>query len=167
MKKYMVVLTAIVMVVVLVGGAYAAPAAPTVNVSALVTPACVSSANGAMSITIDPSTAPAGGYTFSADGTVIQPQVKCTASGSTAMFTITATNAEGTNATGSLNGLLKNGTHPSIPYTLTFTPSVVGNGFLGADVGINIDGTITQLAAQAAEYSATGYTEIVTLTFNY
>ncbi len=166
MKKYMVVLAAIVMVVVMVGGAYA-QAAPTVDVSASVTPVCVSSANGAMSITINPSTVGAGGYTFSPDGTVIQPKVKCTASGSTAMFTITATNAEGTNATGSLNGLLKNGTHPSIPYTFTFTPSVAGNGFAGADVGININGTITQAAAQAAEYSATGYTETVTLTFNY
>ncbi len=165
-KNLYVVAAAIVMVMAMAGGVFAA-AAPTVTVSASVTPVCVSSANGAMSITINPSTVGAGGYTFSADGTVTQPQVKCTASGGAAIFTITASNAEGTDTTGSLAGALKSAGHANIPYTLTFTPSVVGNGFAGADVGININGTITQAAAQAAEYAAAGYTEVVTLTFNY
>ncbi len=165
-KNLYVVAAAIVMVMAVAGGVFAA-AAPTVDVSASVTPACVSSGNGAMSITINPSTVGGSGYTFQADGTVTQPQVKCTKSGTTAMFTITAGNAEGTNNTGSLPGLLKNGTHPSIPYILTFNPSVVGNGFAGADVNININGTITQAAAQAAEYDVNPYSETVTLTFNY
>jgi hypothetical protein len=166
MKKSLFGVVVVALVVVMAGGAWAA-AAPTVAVSATVTPVCVSNGNGAMSIAINPSTVAGGGYVFSADGTVTQPQVKCTKSGAAAIFTIDASNAEGSNNAGSLPGLLKSAGHPNIAYTLTFTPSVVGNGFSGADVGIGIDGTITQAVAQAAEYAAAGYAETVTLTFNY
>jgi len=166
MKKTLLVAAVAVIVIAMAGGASAAPAAPTTDVSASVTPICMSNGNGVMSITIDPSAVGALGYTFQGQGTVTQPQVKCTKS-ATALFTITASNAEGSNGAGSLAGLLKNGSHPDIPYMLTFNPSVVGNGFAGANVNININGSITQGAAQAAEYDAAAYQETVTLTFNY
>jgi hypothetical protein len=167
MKKLLVVLAAMMMVIFMVSGAFAA-AAPTVDVQATVERACVSSGNGAMSVTINPATVGAGGYTFSADGSVTQPQVKCTKS-TTAVYTITASNTEnaGGDGDGSMTGLLKSAGHASIPYTITWNKDVAGNGFLGADVTIGIDGTIAQADAQAAEYAAAAYQETVTLTFNY
>lgn len=135
--------------------------APTVDVTATVQAKCTMIANGALTLAIDPT---AGGNQAM---TPTQPQVKCTKNRVVAV-SATSTGSGLSDATGTLTGSLTQAGFTSIPYTFTFSPSPSGNGFGAlADVNFSIAGSVSQAAAQAAEYSTTNYSDTVTLTVAY
>lgn len=145
-------------------GAFAAAPEVSVTVSAAVTQKCVVASAGVLDITIDP--AATGAQTFT---TITQPSAQCTKTKASANAAITATSSNaGSSASGTLVGNLVAAGATNIPYTFTFNPTVVGNGFgSAADVDFSISGSIAEADAQVAEYNLAGYTDTVTLTLAY
>ena len=163
MKKILLAVAVLTIIVMMAGGAFAtnlAPA-PVINVTATVQSKCTSIADGTLTIAIDP--AAAGVQTM----TLVQPQVKCSKNKPLAV-SAESFGSGLTDATGSLGGTLRQAGYTDIPYTFTYAIAPVGNGFGGAaNVNFNIAGSVSQAAAQAAEYSATNYMDQVTLTVAY
>jgi hypothetical protein len=163
MKKILLVAVAAVGIMVMTGSAFAAPPLDVpVNVTAAVTQKCVVNSPGALDITIDPASA-AATQAF----TATQPDAQCTKTKGAATAAITATSANaGSDSTGTLIGSLVSGAGNPIPYTFTFSPAVVGNGFgAGAPVAFGIGGSVALADASVAEYGS--YTDTVTLTLTY
>jgi spore coat protein U-like protein len=164
MKRYMTVLAAIVIVIAMVGGAYAAgsvsePVAVTATVSGL----CKVGTSGAMSFAIpDPSAAGPIPATIATPATVL-----CS---NTTPYTVTAAsaNAGGAAATCAgpgITGQLKDASANTMNYTFTCSTPGTGLGF-GNPVSLGIAGSILQAAYINAAASAT-YADTVTLTISY
>ncbi len=153
MKKYMVVLTAIVMVVAMAGGAYAAGTTNvTVNATATVTAAC--QFGGSPAINFGSFDATAGAV----PGVPTQPTLWCTQG-----YTASVVDNGGENGVAGTSWNLHNGTN-LIAYTLTYTKSPVGAG-KGTTNLMTIGGSIAAGAADAVP--AGTYTDAVILTINY
>jgi len=163
MKKILVVAAVEMMVMALAGGVFAAPPLDVqVGVNAAVTNKCAVTSPGALNITIDPE------LTVDQPFTPLEPVAHCTKTkgGMDASITAESTNAGTTSNTGTLVGSLDSGAGNPIPYTFTFNPTVVGNGFgAGAPVAFGIGGSVASGDAQVAEYGS--YTDTVTLTLAY
>lgn len=133
----------------------------TVGVSASVPSICGSAVAGVMTMAVDPPATAAKSFAVSTPATV-----KCT-NGQTISIDAASQNSANTSNTGVLVGTLLNGTN-SITYEFTFSPSIVGAGFgSGGNVSLGIGGSIAVNDAQNALYSASNYTDTVTLTINY
>lgn len=165
MKKIMGVAALVALGIFMAGSAMAADLvpAPVVNVTATVQSKCTWYAHGALGFTIDPSASGVQSQT-----SVTQPQVKCTKN-KTVAITAVSTGKGGAGVASPLTGaLLKQAGRADIPYTFTFASAPVGNGFgAGADLAINIAGSVAEVDAQAAEFAAGSYTDTVTLTIAY
>ncbi|MFA5322970.1 MAG: hypothetical protein WC373_09880 [Smithella sp.] len=153
MKKLMVVLAAMMMVIAMVAGAYAATVAPEVDVTATVTKKCsATKVDGTITFDIDPELP--GPITANTTNDGAPPSVKCTA-GTTYAVACTSNNG------GTLNGT------DNIPYTITgcATP-ITGGGFgAGADVEIPVGVSIDNAAYANAEVGAHTDTILVTVTY--
>lgn len=153
MKKLMVVLAAMMMVIAMVAGAYAATVVPEVDVTATVTKKCsATKVDGTISFDIDPEAAGPITANTTADGT--EPSVKCTA-GTT--YAVACTSQNG----GTLNGT------DNIPYTITgCTSPITGEGFgAGKDVEIPVGVSILSTDYANAEIGAHTDTILVTVTY--
>ena len=169
MKKILVVAAVIATVVVMAGGAFAAP---TVDVQATVQSKCGSPVNGAFSVlSIDPALGADQPFTVSTPATI-----KCTKNRTT--ISITAASLYGTtNATPAtcdgtlLTGFTMQGASAAekINYSFKCDASIVGQGF-GAvsDVSLGIGASVLNADAASADYNGGGtYNDTVTLTVNY
>lgn len=154
MKKMVMVAIIMIMAVAMAGGAYAAPPLDVqVNVNATVTQKCVVATPGALDIVIDPTVS--GNQAFIAT----QPSAKCTKTKGAATAAVSATSLNTFNLAGTAG-------EADIPYTFTFNPTVVGNGFgAGADVDFGIGGYVAEADANVAEYGS--YTDTITMTLAY
>jgi len=165
MKRFSIVLAAIVIVIAMVGGAYAATIQPTVAVNATVSGLCKAGTAGVMSFLIpDPSN---GGPIAAAP--VTDATVLCTTN---TPFAVTAAslNKGGAAATcggAGITGTLKDSVSG---YLMNYTficgnPAGTGQGF-GNPVNLGLAGSILQAAYINAPASAT-YGDTVTLTITY
>ncbi len=176
MKKYMVVLAAMVIVVAVAGSTWAATATQTVTTTATVQKVCKNGTNGTLAFgSIDPSglvdvTASSAGLTYScSNGT---------------SFNITAidggTGGVGGASTGTcagFTGTMRDNAGAG-PHTLDYTLACAapgagpyaGQGFgAGSAVSVVLDGTITPAQFQNAYVGAAdnAYTDVVTVTVTY
>ncbi|HTP04112.1 MAG TPA: hypothetical protein VMM54_03015 [Nitrospirota bacterium] len=166
MKRFSIVLAAIVIVITMVGGAYAAGSIqPTVAVNATVSGLCKAGTAGAMSFVIpDPS---AGGPITAAP--VTDATVLCTKS---TTFTVIAASLNKGGAAVTCGGAGITGTlKDSVSgYLMDYTficgnPAGTGQGFSNP-VNLGLAGSISQAAYINAPASAT-YGDTVTLTITY
>jgi len=165
MKRFSIVFAAIVIVIAMVGGAYAAGSIqPTVAVNATVSGLCKAGTAGVMSFLIDPSIAGPIAAAPVTDATVL-----CTKN---TPFTVTALslNKGGSAATcggAGITGTLKESVSGYLmDYTFTCgNPAGTGQGF-GNPVNLGLAGSISQAAYINAPVSAT-YGDTVTLTIAY
>ncbi len=161
MKKLLLAAAVVVIGIGLAGNTIAGTVNPLVSVAATVSAKCTYMNPGALTINIDPTLSGAQNMT------VTQPQVKCTNKRTVAISAASA-GSSSTSTTGTLTGSLTQTGVSSIPYTFTFAPTPVGNGFgSGADLAINIAGSVLEADAQAAQYADGSYTDTVTLTVTY
>jgi len=169
MKRFIVQAAVAAMVLVMAGGAFAAP---TVDVQATVQSMCGSPVNGAFTaLSIDPSAT--GDHAFA----VTTPAtIKCTNNRTT--VSITAASLYGTtNGTpATCNGTLLTGftmqgatAAEQIDYSFKCDTSIVGAGFgAGGAKSLGIGASILEADAQSADYNGGGiYHDTVTLTVNY
>jgi spore coat protein U-like protein len=165
MKRYTIVLAAIVIVIVMVGGAYAGPPiSETVGVTATVSGLCKVGSNGTMSFAIpDPSVLGPILATTSTDATVLCSNAW--------PYTVTATSLNNpalpaSCGGGGIIGTLKDAGSNTMNYTFTCgTAGGTGAGF-GNPQPLNVAGSIAQAAYLNAAASAT-YADTITLTINY
>ena len=169
MKRLLVVLAAMMMVIAMVSGAFAAQSTQqNVTVTATVKEKCGTFVGGPLDLQIDPSTT---NPTYSTGTDVTVQCAKSTA------YTVTAATGGGS-ATGTspLSGTLKAvspGTNSAIPYSLYFTTGFTGAGFGGATPttlitaagGAAAGASVTAVAAQAAEVGTYSDTVVVTISY--
>ncbi len=131
---------------------------PIGNVSGTVTNACVvSQSAGALTFTIDPSVV--GSTTAAIPQDLL---IKCTMA---APVNITATSACG-GAAPVLDSSYPACGGSTIPYTFTFLPGAVGQGFgAGKDIALGIGGTVT--SANYANAPVGSYGDLQTITVSY
>jgi len=168
MKKYMVILAAVAIVIVMASGAYAATTTQTVGASATISKVCANGTNGTLAFgTIDPST----GSTVNATGASLA--FKCSNGTTFSITGISGPNGE-TATTCSASpctfvGVMKSTGTPTdtLGYTISITTynGYTGTGF-GASVAIPFTGTVTQAQFQNAVPHA-DYAETVTITVTY
>lgn len=156
MKRYMIVLAAIVIVIVAANGALAASLTPTVLATGTVVNTCTSAAGGSITFNIDPSVAgPLTPATTDAGNTA--PSVKCTKNSSHA---VTCTSAHASKLT-----ILNDGLTDPIAYTITGCPATItGSGFSTA-TPINFGLQLLQAAYQDALAGA--HLDTITVTVTY
>jgi len=164
MKKYLVVLAAIMMVIFMVSGVYAAgTATPTVAATATIANVCSASNDGKIDFGTIDEVANAGGAT----GTITPSTIHCTA-GSTYVVT-----AAGANNGGSGTGpyyLGVGGVAPWIAYSITFNTPITGKGTttsIGGTGAGNLALTGSIASGALTTQPAGAYTDTITLTIAY
>ena len=164
MKRYLVVVMAMMMFVAMVSTATAGSIAPTVAVTGTVSGLCKVNAAGVMSFTIsDPSVAGPIAATVSTDASIY-----CTKN---SPYTVTAlsTNAGGSAAACStgITGTLKDSSGDTMSYTFTCGANSTGSGFgSGNFKSLGIGGSIASAAYINAPVSSS-YADTITITISY
>jgi len=166
MKKYFVVLVAMVMVIAMVNGAFAGTITPKVQSTAVVANGCSTGADGVLDFGTLDAVTNAGGIAESALYVTTKPIIYCT-NGST--FAVTAAGANGGTNVGS-GYMLKKGTD-TITYSISYVTPITGKGAT-VNVGGVVLGTDLNLKAGflagALNNAPTGtYTDTITFTINY
>jgi len=162
MKKVLLTVAMAVVVISMAGVAVAATANQNVNVSATVQSKCTAVAAGAMTFSIDPTTA------SPVTPVMTQPQVQCTKNKVVAV-SVNSTNNATVDSTGTFSSTLSHAGCTAIPYTFTYSTGPTGAGFAAAAwVNFNVNGSITAAAANAADYcSGNSLGDTVTMTITY
>lgn len=157
MKKSLVILAAMVMVIAMVSGAYAAGSkTDAIPVTATVATNCTISGGSIDFGTIDAVTDAAGG-----SATVTAPVINCTKDTSVAVTDDLGANENGTNAR------MTNGTD-YIVYSFTYTTPIIGEGMgVAHDIGDNLALSASFAAGALDLASAGAYTDTLTLTITY
>jgi spore coat protein U-like protein len=172
MKKYLVVLAAMMIVIAMVSGAYAigtTAVAPNVTVIAGVKEICVVGSSGTLDFgTIDPSTS------IDVYATGEDTNVKCS---NQTVYTVAVASGSHTGSGGVFSGVLAGTGTPAstvtIPYTLNYTPSFTGAGFGTAAPQLIVSGMgsasagakITAANANAAQVGNYSDTVLITITY--
>ena len=159
------------MVLAMVSGVFAANTSTTVPLNATVKSMCANTAAGvAELLDIDPSATGVQAFSITT-----QPVVQCT---NKAVATITATSANGTASSVACNGsnyltgfTLKETGGKTVDYEFACEASVTGIGIKAGDAARNLSlgvaAQVPETNAQAAEYTGTNYSDVVTLTITY
>jgi spore coat protein U-like protein len=163
MKKSLVIMAAMVMVIAMVSGAYAASVAPTVAATATIANVCSASNDGKIDFGTIDEVANATGAT----GTITASTIHCTA-GSTYAVTAAGTNG-GVNMGAGYK--LVNGAN-SIAYSIVYNATITGQGTtssIGGNTRPATDLNLTSsIAAGALTTQPAGtYTDTITITVAY
>jgi spore coat protein U-like protein len=158
MKKYLVVLTAMVMVIAMASGAYAAGSkTDAIPVTLTVATNCTISGGSIDFGSVDAVTDAAGGT-----ATVTAPTINCTKGASVAV-----TDDDGVNESGVGAPRMTNGTD-YIAYTVSYTSSLTGDGMGAAnDIGGDLSLAASFAAGALDTASAGAYTDTLTITITY
>lgn len=158
MKKSIIILAVIAIVGLIVTGAYAGTASPSVSVSGTVNTMCVVGGTGTLAFgTLDADTNSSG-----ATATFAGMTLWCTRNDSVA-FSV----SNGNNYSGGTRNLKDSGTN-LIPYTVSFTTPVAGQGRNDTTTMItNLALTATIAAGALNQVPAGSYSDTVVLTITY
>lgn len=157
MKKYLVVLASMLMVLAMVGGAWAAGSkTDAIDVSATVATNCTISGGEIAFGTVDAVT-DAGGKS----ATVIAPTIKCTKGASVAV-----TDDDGLYESGLNAPRMKNAGTDYLAYTVSYNASLTGQG-MNTDIGNSLNLTASLAAGALDDVPAGSYSDTLTITITY
>lgn len=157
MKKYLVVLAAMVMVIAMVSGVYAATQTDAIPVTATVTSNCTISGGSIAFGSVD-AVGDAGGKA----ATVTAPTINCTKGASVAV-----TDDDGENELAADAPRMTNGTD-FIAYTVGYTTPLTGEGMgVPQDIGDSLALSASFAAGALDLASAGAYTDTLTITITY
>ena len=157
MKKYLVLLAAMMMVIAMVSGAFAGTATDSVPVTAKVTTSCTVTGGS-----LDFGTVDADSNATGKSATAVAPTIKCTKG-----LLVTVTDDLGANEAtpGTGPSRMTNGTS-FIVYTFSHAGSLIGTG-IGNDIGSTLT-LAGSFAANALDGATEGnYTDAILLTLTY